>query len=52
MLSCQQGASKLRERMKPTEEPTEIPESIQKGVIVADRVTGNDLDFTIYSTKF
>jgi len=37
----QQGASKLRERIKPSEEPTEIPESVQKGVLVADQVTGN-----------
>ena len=51
MLSCQQGASKLRERMKPSEEPTEVPESVQKGVIVADQVTGNVLDYTVYSMK-
>ncbi|XP_065896527.1 spartin-like [Dysidea avara] len=34
------GASKLRERMKPSEQPAEIPLSVQKGVVVADHVTG------------
>ena len=42
-LSCQQGANKLREKMKPSEEEAEIPESVQKGVIVADQVTGKVL---------
>ena len=27
--------------MKPSEEPIEIPESVQRGVIIADQVTGN-----------
>lgn len=27
--------------MKPSEEPVEIPESVQRGVVVADQVTGN-----------
>ena len=42
-LPCQQGANKLREKMKPSEEEAEIPESVQKGVIVADQVTGKVL---------
>lgn len=39
--SWQQGASKLREKIKPSGEPAEIPDSVQKGVLVADQVTGN-----------
>ena len=35
-----QGASKLRERIEPNEQPTEIPESVQKGVHVAKKATG------------
>ncbi|CAI8030247.1 Spartin [Geodia barretti] len=34
------GASKLREKIEPNEKPTEIPESVQKGVHVAKKATG------------
>ena len=27
--------------MKPSEEPIEVPESVHRGVVVADQVTGN-----------
>ena len=30
--------------MKPSEQPAEIPLSVQKGVVVADHVTGKLLD--------
>ena len=47
-LPCQQGANKLREKMKPSEEEAEIPESVQKGVVVADQVTGNVFNTVSY----
>ena len=35
-----QGASKLRERIEPNEQATQIPEPVQKGVHVAKTASG------------
>ena len=35
-----QGANKLREKIEPNEKPTEIPESVQKGVHYTRKATG------------
>ena len=35
-----QGANKLREKIDPNDNPTEIPESIQKGVHYTRKATG------------
>ena len=35
-----QGATKLREKIEPNEKPTEIPESVQKGVHYTRKATG------------
>ena len=47
VLPCLQGASKLRERMTPSEQPVEIPVSVHKGVVVADHVTGKLLMYIV-----
>ena len=39
-VSITQGASKLRERIEPNEQATEIPEPVQKGVHVAKKASG------------
>ena len=38
--SYTQGANKLRERIEPNEKPTEVPESVQKGVHYTRKATG------------
>ena len=35
-----QGATKLREKIEPNEKPTEIPQSVQKGVHYTRKATG------------
>ncbi len=35
-----QGAHKLRERIDPNEKPTEVPESVQRGVHYTRKATG------------
>lgn len=35
-----QGANKLREKIEPNEKPTDIPESVQKGVHYTRKATG------------
>ena len=40
-IPCVQGANKLREKIEPNEQATEVPESVQKGVHVAKKASGN-----------
>ena len=36
-----QGATTLRDKIEPNEKPTEIPESVQKGVHITRKASGD-----------
>ena len=38
-----QGATKLRGKIEPNEKPAEIPDSVQKGVHVTNKATGDNI---------
>ena len=44
-----QGATKLRGKIEPNEKPAEIPDSVQKGVHVANKATGDNIMTWMFS---